>query len=189
MAPLCSPLYDALTTAHTLALERVPELAQDPRTRASFVHAARGMALLELSQQVTDPWALKPQNNAGIMLVHGSVSLRVLHQPRSGDVPAPGSNVRRRRDFINPTLSAEMLPAKDALLGLWTVGARGGVSIRVLRPIGVWRYGSDARVDLSFDLPRYADELAGLQFDSTDDDIVVAVPKEDEEDGRANLGS
>ena len=189
LVPLCEPAHDSLASAHAIAAERLPELMAHNRVRPTFIHALRGFAYLELEKRDLGPWRLVPQNNTGIALAHGHVSLRLLHMPRGGSVPAPGSNPRRRRAYANPTLDLWEVPERDDLIGLWAESPRGAIDIRVVRPIGGWNFGSAARVDLDFMLPAYGADLSSMSFASVDEDIEVSMPHEGDSSGLAGFGS
>lgn len=191
MAPLCEPLYDALTSSVSRVRERLPQL-ESPQTLPVFAHTCRGLTLLDLKERNLGSWRLKPGNNSAVCLGSGSHTLKLLHQLPGGDTPPPGLNLARKRYFSNtPTLSAEMLPEVDNLIGLWSVYSSGEVLIRVVRPIGVWKYGSQSKVDLDFILPPFASDLDNLRFETAEeDDLFTQLGSiEGNDDEQSGLGS
>lgn len=190
LGPLCEPLYDALTEARTRARTRHPEFVEDPALGSVLTHVARGLALHALRLRDLGPWTLVPQNNAGIALSHGSYAVRVLHQLPDLSAPPPGRNRVRRRYYANETLDPTMFPVSDKLLALWGDDREGGLNIRIVRPIGAWSFGARHKVDLDFVLPSTAEDLDSLIYDTTDQDIVVTIPREEgASSGERGIGS
>lgn len=69
------------------------------------------------------------------------------------------------------------------LLGLWSMEpTTDEASVRVVRPIGTWRWGQRAKIDIDVRLPRRADDLTQLEFIPTDDRD-VALPFEEPDVG------
>src|SRR5262249_27975076 len=67
------------------------------------------------------------------------------------------------------------------LLGLWNDDPdTAEVSVRVVRPIGTWKYGGPARVDIDFTLPVADEALKDLQFWPDDVGVEVDLPFEDD---------
>ncbi|CAM3723949.1 hypothetical protein OCAE111667_23650 [Occultella aeris] len=181
LAPLCEPLYDALTEGRARARERHPEFVGEPGLGSVVTHVARGLALYALRSRELGPWTLVPQNNAGIALSLDSYSIRVLHQLPDKSAPPPGSNRVRRSFYGNGTLDPEMFPVSDKLLALWGDDEKGALMIRIVRPLGVWSFGARHKVDLDFVLPPMADDLEALVYDTADDDIIITIPGEEGE--------
>ncbi len=181
LGPLCEPLHDSITTASMRVHERLPELSH-PSMAPIFAHVCRGLTRMSLEGRTFGGWTvLDGQNNVGLTLIMGPYSLRMLHQPANGAVPPPGRNRARRAYCLNPTLSEDLFPPGDRLLGLWACDAHDAVHIRVIRPIGTWSFGGQARADLDFDLPKTAIELEDLAFDGADeDDLFIALPSLEE---------
>jgi hypothetical protein len=68
------------------------------------------------------------------------------------------------------------------LLGLWSIEDQTEeLSVRIVRPIGTWKCGSRARIDIDVRLPRDAQDLAGLEFVPTDN-LEVELPVDIDED-------
>lgn len=180
IGPLCEPLYDAFTNARTAARQRHPEFVGDPELRPVLTHVTRGLALHDLRGRELSSWKTVPRKNAGIELSDGALSIRVLHQLSDASAPPPGSNELRRRFYSNPTLSDDIFPPGHNLLALWSE-SRGALSIRIVRPVGTWAYGTRHKVDLDFVLPAHAADLDSLVYETTDEDIVIAIPGEEGE--------
>lgn len=184
VGPLCEPLYDVFTSSSARVKERLPELDQ-PHTSPSLVHASRGLALDALMKADLGAWKVVPgQPNCGIQLADPAYRMRLLHQMPRGDAPPPGRNRARQRYYMNkPTLDDEMFPEIQTLLGLWTCYPSGTVSIRVVRPVGLWKFGSREKVDLDFLLPTSATSLEDLEFELADEEeFEVPIEKEAEGD-------
>ncbi len=180
MAPLCEPFHDVLTEARARAHERNPELADDPALASVLTHLTRGLALAALRKRDLGPWKLGPQNNAGIALARDSYELRVLHQLPDKSTPPPGHSKVRTRFYTNETLDPDLFPAGDRLIALWGASPQGALTIRIVRPIGSWSFGSRQKVDMDFVLPAVAEDLNSLIYDTIDDDIVVTIPREED---------
>jgi len=179
MQPLCEPLHDALTSANGTARERHPEFDGREDLAPVLTHIARGLALVHLREVDLGGWKLRRQNNAGIELRRDAATLRVLHQLPDRAAPPPGRNLARRTFYYNATLSEDMLPPKDNLLAIWSASQKGAVTIRVVRPVGPWRYGRTEQVDLNFVLPQSPTDLQNLVFEPSDADITIEIPRED----------
>lgn len=82
-------------------------------------------------------------------------------------------------------------PEDDRLLLLWRIDPKTGtVTIRVVRPIGDWKWGGRQQTDLDFVLPDTSDDLAGLEFTPSDEDLGLEMPASDEhEEGGGSVGS
>jgi hypothetical protein len=192
MLPLCEPFYDVFTWAEQLRRERLPELEDDSAYRWHATHTVRAFAHLGLSRPGTDlgGWSLSGNHaqNGALWLTDGSYRLRLLHVLNENDVPLPGSNRARQAYYRNPPL-VEIVPLfgeiNDRLLVLWRIEAKTGAPcFRVVRPIdGDTKWGGYQRTDLDFVLPETSDELAGLKFDPTDEELGLELPLADEEGG------
>jgi hypothetical protein len=67
---------------------------------------------------------------------------------------------------------------------VWRIyGAASTPSFRVLRPIGNWKWGTRAQIDLDLVLPESAADLEDLEFEPTDEDLDLELPREDEGEG------
>lgn len=189
-APLCEPLHDALTDARARAHQRNPEFVKNVHLAPVLTHVVRGYALDTLQSRDLGRWTLTPGNNASISLSMDSYAVRVLHQLRDRTAPPPGLNRVRRRYYVNDTLDASLFPSRgDRLLALWNAGRKGALTIRIVRPIGVWSFGARHKVDLDFVLPPLAEDLAALTYDTVDDDIVISIPGEEGSSVEHGLGS
>jgi hypothetical protein len=77
-------------------------------------------------------------------------------------------------------------PPDDRLLFVWRIDAKTGVPIfRVVRPIGTWKWGDHAAMDIDFILPETAEDLAALEFEPSDEGMELDIPDEDGLEGGA----
>ncbi|WP_087507940.1 hypothetical protein [Cellulomonas iranensis] len=182
IGPLCEPLYDVFTNAKIAARKRHPEFVADLELRPVLTHVTRGLALYDLRGRDLGTWKTTPQKNAGIALSDGSLSIRVLHQLPDASPPPPGRNRVRRHFYSNPTLNDDFFPPGHNLLALWSE-TRSGLSFRIVRPVGTWAYGARHKVDLDFVLPAHAADLDSLVYETTDEDLVIVIPREEGEGG------
>lgn len=190
----CCPSASRSTTCSPwrgeLRRERLPELDDAPY-RWHGTHTVRALAHHSLSRRAEQlgDWRLSGNHaqNGALWLTDGAFRLRLLHALNENDVPPPGSNQTRKAYYRNPPLAA-VVPLfgdpNDRLLGLWRIDSQSGAAIfRIVRPIGEWKWGTHQVTDLDFILPETTDELAGLRFDPTDDDLGLDLPMNDEEEG------
>lgn len=186
MADLCEPLHDAFAWAEQKRRRRLRELT-DPSYRWLGTHLIRGFAHHRLAKADLGAWSLtgKHSRNGELWLGDGDYRVRVLHTPDDEAVPAPGSNLQRRAFYLNPPLALypeEPLfgPVNDQLLALWRIDPQTGAPFfRVVRPIGLWKFGSAAKTDLDFLLPETAAELHELYFQPHDEGLELELPKEE----------
>lgn len=195
LLPLCEPLHDVFAWAGELRRERLPELDGDPYGWHG-THTVRALAHYSLTRRTNrlGAWRLSGNHaqNGALWLTDGAFRLRLLHALNENDVPPPGSNQTRKAYYRNPRLAA-VIPLfgepNDKLLGLWRLDAKSGAAtFRVVRPIGDWKWGAHQVTDLDFILPATTDELAGLRFDPTDEDLGLDLPMNDEEEGEDGAG-
>jgi hypothetical protein len=74
------------------------------------------------------------------------------------------------------------------LIGLWDIDDTGEATIRIIRPIGHWRYGANEKVDIDFQLPKLPRSLSELEFRPSDD-LGLTLPFESEdEEGEEGTG-
>ncbi|BAG20143.1 MULTISPECIES: hypothetical protein [Streptomyces] len=194
LADLCEPLHDVFAEAGASKLLQPPaeeDLDHVPDFSGRHygwlrTHIVRAHAHFRLNQRNLDPWRLsgKHQRNGELWMTDGDYRLRILHGPSETDVPPPGRNGARRAYFHNPALPlAEPMfgPPNDRLLVLWHIHPiTGEPSFRVVRPIGDWKYGGKAQVDVDFPLPQTSDDLINMQFNPSDDEIHLSIPNEEE---------
>ncbi|MGH3754201.1 MAG: hypothetical protein ACRDRP_16200 [Pseudonocardiaceae bacterium] len=188
MLRLCEPLHDVFAWAEQVRRERLPELAEGPDYRWHATHTVRALAHYRLNQMNGElgDWSLSGNHsqNGALWLTDGSYRVRILHALNKGDAPPPGTNSVRRAFYRNPPLGT-MVPlfgeASDRLLILWQIDPESAAAgFRVVRPIGEWKWGAYQATDLDFPLPQTADELAGLAFEPTDEDLGLELPREEE---------
>ena len=174
----CVPhIRDALHTGIDYADDLQP--GRHDRDPWFWSHSARYRAKTALRQarQVDGTWELVPDvPNSGIHVrVQQMHVVRVLRS--AGDTtPAPGQNLRRRRDWSqHQQLSFPFADAKGELPPLnlildWTTDADGSLVMHVGMPLGVWPYGKDPMLAWRVPLPA-GDELGGLAFAGSDEPI------------------
>lgn len=193
MADLCEPLHDAFTNAEQSVRTRLPEVLEPPYAWLR-THNVRGAAHWHLTRSDLGSWSLAGNHarNGELWLSDGNYRVRILHGPSEKDVPAPGANTARQAYFSNPPLF-EMPPLfgdpNDRLITLWRIDPESSaVSFRVVRPIGNWDWGGQAKIDLDFPLPSHSEELFALKFDPSDEDLELALPKEETDYGYGSGG-
>jgi len=192
LVSLCEPLHDAFAWADQLRQERLVELDGDRDYGWLCTHFTRGYARRRLATSDLGPWKLcgTPARNGELWLNDGTYAARVLHTLDDEHVPPPGVNPPRVAFYHNPPLDvADPLfgPANSKMLILWHIDNKTGVPVfRVVRPIGNWKFGDRAKIDLDFILPQTADDLADLQFQPTDEGMELEIP--DEKEGGMDVG-
>jgi len=185
---LCEPLHDVFAWAEQVRRERLPELAECPDYRWHATHTVRALAHYRLNQMNGElgDWSLSGNHsqNGALWLTDGSYRVRILHTLNEDDVPPPGTNRVRRAFYRNPLLTSKVPlfgEVNDRLLILWQIDPKSAAAgFRVVRPIGEWKWGEHATIDLDFLLPQTADELADLTFEPTDEDLGLELPLEEE---------
>lgn len=195
MTDLCEPLHDVFARAGAAKILARPDDEHDPDFSGTEygwfrTHAVRAHAHYFLKRHNLGSWSLagKHQRNGELWLTDGDYRVRILHGPSETDVPPPGHNAARLAYYHNPRLPffSETLfgTPDDRLLVLWRLDAETGIpAFRVVRPIGRWKYGRRAKVDVDFHLPPTADELTDMQFNPSDEGIHLNIPKEEEGNG------
>ncbi|MGJ9374212.1 hypothetical protein [Nesterenkonia sp. CF4.4] len=183
----CEPLHDALSEGVLRSQEAFSGMP-------GSLHAWAGPAMTHFTRAWTisalvkaggiDGWDMDFINNSSIILRRGTVSMRLLHQLQDGSAPHPGPNAAREQYYMNDLLPAAVLPRADKLLALWSTGT-AGETIRIVRPVGTWKFGRQEKVDLDFILPRYATDIRSLEFETSDEDLFADIPVETEEEGSA----
>lgn len=183
--PLREPLHEALVEADEVARGHFAEYDMEPCDyRAGSAHLARCHARRLLVDKASDGWGgwtlAKPGANARLWLANQGLRIRVLRPLGEAVTPPPGSNRTRIAYYSNAHRSLLGIGGSN-LLALWTVGDSGESSIRIVRPIGKWRYGSNEKVDVDFYLPQAPTSLGDLEFRPTDD-LGLRLPFEDEDE-------
>lgn len=186
VADLCEPLHDVFAWAGQRKDEALPELAH-PIYAWHGTHTIRALAHHRLRRMNLGTWTVAGNHarNGALWLTDGDYSIRVLHALKNNDVPPPGSNRARIAYYYNPPLP---LPDKligspnDKLIMLWWLDPETGApSFRVVRPIGQWRFGRKAKIDLDFPLPETAVDLRDLRFVPAEEGLEeIQLPKEEE---------
>lgn len=172
-ASLGGPLHEALdrgderTRSHFREFNMTgPEYARE-RTELTRAHARQ-----YLGHNLLGDWTLTNEAPTGTLWVRrGLLSVRVLHIAPDGMIPAPGRNRARVNYYLNPGLQLFGAEASQ-LLALWAKDPdSGSIDVRVVRPVGRWAYGKNAKVDIDFMLPR--DDFGALEFIPDDEGINV----------------
>lgn len=183
----CEPLHDALSEGVVKSQRVFSDMPHSLHEWAgpSMTHFTRAWTIASLVKSGgIDGWDIDFINNSSIILRRGTVSMRLLHQMQNGSTPHPGPNAAREQYYMNDLLPAEVLPRADKLLALWSTGSEGE-TIRIVRPVGTWKFGRQEKVDLDFILPRYGTDIKNLEFETSDEDLFADIPNEEEEEGSA----
>lgn len=122
-------------------------------------------------------WSLRqrPRPNTPLSLCRGAMSLRLLKAGPGAIIPPPGRN-RARKAYYSNSRATLMGVGASNLLGIWDffqvpielddeepIFVRE-LRIRIVRPIGDWKFGSLAQFDIDFWLPSTSSELENLEF-------------------------
>lgn len=194
MSPLVTGLYSSLDRALELAQQHFIDFdmtGSEYRPAAHHLARAHSRRLLLAAGAEGDlgNWEVaKPKPNLQVLLRNEVLELRLL-RPVGKDVPPPGPNPARQAYYTN--VHDNLLGIRGSrLLGLWSIDPESGeVSIRVVRPIGTWKWRANAKLDIDFVLPRGVDTLENLEFIPTEDLEQGFLPfeaDEDEQDGEGN---
>jgi len=124
----------------------------------------------------------KPKPNLQVLLCNEVLELRLLRPIGNNDVPPPGPNPARQAYYTN--VHDNLLGIQGSrLLGLWSIDPESlKVSIRVVRPVGTWRWRAPVKLDIDFVLPRGVDTFDNLEFIPTEDLEQGFLPFEADED-------
>jgi hypothetical protein len=182
-AELAGPLHAALdhgtetVRAHFAKHDMTGQGYAKERTELTRAHARK-----RLESSLIGDWQLAIEAPTGTLWLRRELMfMRILHVAPEGMVPAPGHNTARINYFLNPDLDLFGVGA-SRLLGLWLVDPKTQeIMIRVLRPLGHWRHGHTAKVDIDFVLPRDGDEFSNWEFVPDDAGINVSLNFEGEE--------
>ena len=194
MSPLVTGLYSSLDRALELAQQHFIDFdmtGSEYQPAAHHLARAHSRRLLLAAGAEGDlgNWEVaKPKPNLQVLLHNEVLELRLL-RPVGKDVPPPGPNPARQAYYTN--VHDNLLGIRGSrLLGLWSIDPESGeVSIRVVRPIGTWKWRANAKLDIDFVLPRGVDTLENLEFIPTEDLEQGFLPfeaDEDEQDGEGN---
>ncbi|WP_146072742.1 hypothetical protein [Cryobacterium sp. Y62] len=167
-------------------------------TARTHLTRARARRRLESATDL-EGWTLSHSSgpNTPIHLHKGESSVRVLHTWDEKVVPSSGKNRARRAFYCNTPFEnlggQEVLFAQEKYLILWRVDVQGQLNLRLIHPVGDWKYGSIAKYDLAIDLIADADEYSKLVFVAADDDDAnefrLPNEQEGEEVGAADISS
>lgn len=121
-----------------------------------WAHAARWQARRYLAGLSPDGWELgRKLPNTGIELLCGPVVLRVLRRYQDGP-PNPGTSRARKGFYSQYTPEAVLglewpdgvqLPDSCNLIVDWAVGANKQVSLALSKPVGVWKFKGQPKLD------------------------------------------
>jgi hypothetical protein len=190
--PLRGPLHEQLPSAADVAEDHFAEFDMyDKEYQAGRAHLARCHARRLLKVQSASNlggWKVaRPGPNAALWLTRDALRLRLLRPLPGMEVPPPGPNHTRIAYYSNQHVSILGVSGSD-LIGLWDIDGAGEATIRIVRPIGRWRYGANSKVDIDFQLPRLPQSLRELEFRPTDD-LGLPLPFENEdEEGEEGTG-
>ncbi len=193
MSPLCAPLHAALSAGAEFAHEtRQRGKLLDPALDYLSAHLTRAVAHERLLKADLGGWTpnRRQPNNGSLQLFSGGASMRVLHGGVGGRIPAPGTNRARQAFYTQHTIAGmslqQMIPALAVshYLATWHIAdsATHEIAIQIVRPVGVFRYGSKANVDLTFWLPADGEALEDLEFQGNADNMPLDIPGEDTDD-------
>lgn len=191
--PLREPFAEALPKAAEIADTHFGEYdMRGDEYLAGRAHLARCHArrlLIATTKDRLGGWTVvDPGPNSRLWLRwNGSLRLKLLRPMLGWQTPPPGSNKARKASYSNLHVNLLGVLGSD-LIGLWDVDTQGELHVRIIRPIGVWRYGTSEKVDMDFWLPRPDTSVGELEFLPTDD-IELPFPIEDKEDAGAEGSS
>src|SRR5262249_25007414 len=125
--------------------------------------------------------------NGRLWLAYEGLKLRLLRPLPGMTVPPPGPNIARIAYYGNA--NANLFGVRGSnLIGMWQIDAAGSATIRIVRPIGKWRYGSPEDVDVDFYLPQPPTSLADLEFRPTDERGLTLPFEDEDEEGTDGTG-
>lgn len=185
LAPICEPLHEALTKGSERALDHFKRHDMSVKDFAPFVaHLTRGHVINILCDKKLGDWRVARRRPNGQALLHnGAMNFRLLRPNHEGAIPAPGPNRARIDYYRNPNRTL-FGPSSSKLIGIWTFDEEiGQPEVRVVRPIGAWKNGQKARLDLDFILPEDPDELNNLEFVPTDEGLTLPIAFEEGDGG------
>ncbi|HUZ10087.1 MAG TPA: hypothetical protein VMU76_07965 [Acidimicrobiales bacterium] len=193
MSPLVTGLYASLDRALELAQQHFVEFDMtgteyQPATHHLARAHNRRLLLAASEEGGMGAWKVaKPKPNLQVLLHNEVLELRLL-RPVGQEVPPPGPNPARQAYYTN--IHDNLLGIRGSrLLGLWAIDQKTGeVSIRVVRPIGTWKWRANAKLDIDFVLPRGVDTLESLEFIPTEDLEQGFLPFEADEDEQGGGG-
>ena len=188
------PLLDASLPEIRQALLDGIDFANDiqpepeSRDRWFWAHSARYRArrVLEASSAGAQNWELiDGVPNSGIHVCLGGIHVVRVLRSVEGTTPAPGHTRRRREAWQQLPLQfpidveTEGLPRLDLVLD-WTTDDADALTMHLGMPLGVWPYGNPPILEWRVLLPS-TDDLEGLTFEGTDDDVPVLLRVDDTE--------
>lgn len=197
-----APIVETLNLIASEAVTGAEEAASGldlPRTalyHPTRVHIARAVMRHRLEEAELHDWKVNKlqRMNTPVRLHSEGFDLRFLHT--TSFIPAPGANKARRQWYSNPPLIEQegLFSTPERLLALWSADfASGEVAIRVVHPIGTWKHGEKAKIDLSIPLDDTS-FFVDTPFDTMDDEEDIIMPSEieaaeEQEEGTGGFSS
>ncbi|ASD20863.1 hypothetical protein B7495_01015 [Cryobacterium sp. LW097] len=189
MVPVSRAINTALTSAVVdveTACKETLDLPNTPAYQTPRVHLTRAATHHRLSKLGgIDGWSLSTQagSNTPIHLYRDQNTLRLLHTPNATTVPAPGKNMARQFYYTNTALEGLAVPdafyVQHNYLLLWRQGfATGEIALRLVRPIGVWKFGMPAKWDISMNLGGPDEDFSSFYFQPSEDEEEFRLPNE-----------
>lgn len=192
LEPLCAGLHQALDDgadragAHFLDHGMTDHPYAAVQSHLNRAHAHQLLTAGQARGELGD-WRVVAGNNLQTCLtLHDTLTVRLL-RPVHQATPPPGSN-RAWIAYWSNAHDSIFGVAGSRLIGLWSIGENGESAVRVVRPVGPWKWRERERVDIDFWLPRRANELYDLEFVPSAEDIDVELPGF-EQDGTQDQGS
>lgn len=182
VGPIVETLNDVMETAVSLSEQAITQTAKIGRDyRSTRVHVARAKARSLLLADEPAGWNVdKRPNNAGLHLYGDDMTLRFLHSRTV--VPSPGPNSARRAWYLNSPLEENpaLFEEPEKFLLVWGADFDAGLaSMRIVHPIGTWRFGGNARIDLDFPLDD-PEVFTSSRFDTRDEEEDLPMPSKEE---------
>ncbi len=173
--PLCEPVHGCGNRAWDVADLHFGEHGMsDQEYVGGRAHLTRYHMRRELASWGNLPgeWQLcPPRPNGEIVLSLGALKLRFL---RPGPVPSdmlpppPGHNRARIDYYRNPKINLYG-GLGSTLICVWAVDEETKqLKFRIVRTTAPWRVGQKANIDVDFELPSAADQMAGMEFEPKD---------------------
>jgi hypothetical protein len=188
LSPLCEPLYRCADRSQELAEDHfITHEMHEPEHPGGRAHLARHHLRHELKKEKNlGGWKIcSPRPNGEVTLRLSTMTLRMLKPgPKFFEAfppPPPGRNRARISYYKNPTLNL-FGAAGSNLIGIWAFDTDfEEIAIRVVRPIGTWRFGQYEQVDIDLSLPRRGEALDTMEFVPSDEGMTLPLPGDSEE--------
>lgn len=180
LMPVCEPLHSFLEDSGAVADGHFKDHGLPVKLWWGRTHLIRAHLAHRLEAATLEGFELKDTSNNGRLELHApdGSTVRILHLGPGATVPPPGRSHARVRYYRQQQLQIPGMQA-SRLIALWLVDLQGFASVRVVRPIGRWKYGQKAKVDVDMTLPRTAAALADLEFVPEDQGLELRLPAND----------